>query len=478
MRFFKIHFLAITVLMVATMLGFAPNAHAVPSYARQTGLPCATCHSTYPELTSFGRLFKLNGYVTTGLSQIQSPTGGGLKINEVPPLSAMFVTSLTQMSKSLTDPVNGDNTQNGSWEFPQQLSFFFAGEISDHMGTFSQITYQHSSDHFTIDNVDFRYANQGTLGGKNTIYGLTLNNNPTVEDPYQGTPAWGFPFISSEIAPGPIASTLIDGGLAQDVVGIGGYTMIDNHWYGNLTFYRSEHAGVSEPYGSSLGIPTIKGLAPYLRLAYQTNFGDNFLEVGAYGLWANIAPDTVGTADKYVDTAVDAQWERNLEGGNSIVVRGTYINEKATFNASQPLGLVDNSSDTLKTFKLNGEYHFGASGAATVGVFRTTGSTDMTRYPASGNPTLVGSGCGVANPDPVTGAVSACDPAPGLGSANGSPENTGWVLQGTYLPWQNVQLGIQYTAYSKFNGSSDNYDGLGRKASDNNTLYAYGWFMW
>jgi hypothetical protein len=471
MRFFKYRFLAALSAMVAMLLGFIPSAHAVPSYARQTGLACAVCHSTYPELTSFGRLFKLNGYVTTGLQQIQSPAGGGLKINEVPPLSAMFVTSLTNLSKPLHDPVNGDNTQNGSWEFPQQLSFFFAGEISDHMGTFSQITYTHANDHFSIDNVDFRYANQGTIGGANAIYGLTLNNNPTVEDPYQGTPAWGFPFISSEIAPGPIASALIDGGLAQDVVGVGGYTLLDNHWYANLSAYRSEHAGVTEPYGSSLGIPTIKGLAPYLRLAYQTNFGDNFLEVGAYGLWADIAPTTVGSADKYADTAIDAQYERSLAGGNSVVFRGTYIHEKATFDASQPLGLVSNASDNLNTFKLNGEYHFGASGAVTLGTFRTTGSTDALRYPASPDPLTSPPACGV-------GTATACNPAPGLGSASGSPDTTGWILQGTYLPWQNVQLGVQYTLYTKFNGASDNYDGLGRKASDNNTLYAYGWFMW
>lgn len=473
MRFFKYRFLAALSATLAMLLGFIPSAHAVPSYARQTGLACAVCHSTYPELTSFGRLFKLNGYVTTGLQQIQSPAGGGLKINEVPPLSAMFVTSITQLSKSLRDPVDGSNTQNGGWEFPQQLSFFFAGEISDHMGTFSQITYTHADDHFSIDNVDIRYANQGTFAGANAIYGLTLNNNPTVEDPYQGTPAWGFPFISSETAPGPIASTLIDGGLAQDVVGIGGYTLLDNHWYANLSVYRSEHAGVAEPYGSSAAVPTIKGLAPYLRLAYQTNFGDNFLEVGAYGLGVDIAPNTVGTADKFRDSAVDAQYERSLASGNSIVVRGTYIHEKADFDASNP-----GVSDKLNTFRLNGEYHFGASGAVTLGAFRTTGSTDAARYPASSDPTLVGSGCGVANPDPVTGAVTPCDPAPGFGSANGSPDTTGWVVQGTYLPWQNVQFGVQYWLYSKFNGASDNYDGLGRKASDNNTLFAYGWFMW
>jgi hypothetical protein len=38
-------------------------------------------------------------------------------------------------------------------------------------------------------------------------------------------------------------------------------------------------------------------------------------------------------------------------------------------------------------------------------------------------------------------------------------------------PWANLRVGIQYIAYSKFNGSRDNYDGYGRRASDNNTVY-------
>ena len=42
-------------------------------------------------------------------------------------------------------------------------------------------------------------------------------------------------------------------------------------------------------------------------------------------------------------------------------------------------------------------------------------------------------------------------------------------------PWANVRLGAQYTAYSKYNGSSSNYDGSGRKASDNDTLFLFAW---
>jgi len=36
----------------------------------------------------------------------------------------------------------------------------------------------------------------------------------------------------------------------------------------------------------------------------------------------------------------------------------------------------------------------------------------------------------------------------------------------------------QYTMYSTFNGASSNYDGYGRSASDNNTLYLLVWTPW
>lgn len=37
-------------------------AYAIPSFTRQTGMQCATCHTVFPELTAFGRQFKLRGY--------------------------------------------------------------------------------------------------------------------------------------------------------------------------------------------------------------------------------------------------------------------------------------------------------------------------------------------------------------------------------------------------------------------------------
>src|ERR1700674_4421465 len=54
------------VLAAITVIGFTQPAQALPSFARQTGQPCGTCHTDFPGLTPFGRRFKLAGYTTGG----------------------------------------------------------------------------------------------------------------------------------------------------------------------------------------------------------------------------------------------------------------------------------------------------------------------------------------------------------------------------------------------------------------------------
>ena len=51
---------------VALFIAGARPVQALPSYARQTGQQCAACHNGFPELTPYGRQFKLNGYTWTG----------------------------------------------------------------------------------------------------------------------------------------------------------------------------------------------------------------------------------------------------------------------------------------------------------------------------------------------------------------------------------------------------------------------------
>src|SRR3982074_1455734 len=55
---------ALVVLVLVRALTVCPDALALPSFARQTGMPCSQCHtlSFGPALTAYGRQFKLNGY--------------------------------------------------------------------------------------------------------------------------------------------------------------------------------------------------------------------------------------------------------------------------------------------------------------------------------------------------------------------------------------------------------------------------------
>ena len=453
---FSSNSLSIKVLIVVFVAGwlltaFRPEANAVPSYSRQTGLPCASCHFAPPELNAFGRKFKLDGYVFTTKPQVNEDKdkkdhNAALQLLEVFPLSVVFDTSFT----STKSPQPG--TQNGNFLFPQDASLFLSGAWSSHVGSFVQVTYDSQADHFSWDNTDIRYANNHDLFGKPLSYGITFNNNPTVEDLWNSTPAWGFPFTSSNVAPGPTAGALINGGLAQDVAGLGGYAMWNEHFYLAGTIYRSDHIGAPQPNdGTGFGI-NIRGTAPYWRVAWQTASQNNALEVGAYGIHVKSTPNAVvGLEDSFTDWAADFQYDRTIPEWKDDVLsfRGTYIRENSSLAATFAGAGAAFPHHHLNTFQGNAEYHFGSKLSATVGLFHIDGTPDPVLFPQA--------------------AVS--------GSANGDPRSSGYILNLSWWPVQNIDLAAQYTGYTRFNGAQNNYDGAGRNASGNNTVYLLARFV-
>jgi hypothetical protein len=420
-----------------------PKVSAVPSYARQTGLPCSGCHYAPPELNPAGRRFKLLGYVDKADDTKVIKTDGGKKRAALDllaslPLSVMLDASFT----SIKSPVPA--TQNGNVELPQDISLFLSGAWTSHVGSFLQVTYDTQADHFSMDNTDIRYANLTKVGGKELVYGLNLNNNPTVEDLWNSTPAWSFPWIASDFAPTPNASPIINGGLAQDVGGFGGYAMWDQHLYLDVTLYRSEHVGGAQPTtGANAGF-NIRGLAPYWRVAWQELTGKTQYEFGSYGMHMRSTPNAVtGPEDSYTDWAFDTQIDRTMFRTDVLSFRATYIRENSDLLATLAAGAASQGSHHLNTLMANAEYHFGNRYTGTFGWFNTTGTSDALLYPSA--------------------AVT--------GNFNGDPRGSGYIANFTYWPWQNLLLGAQYTGYTRFNGAATNYDGAGRNAGSNNTIY-------
>ena len=428
-------------LVVVCILDFKP-AHALPSYARQTGQQCAACHNGFPELTPYGRLFKLNGYTFTG---------GNLNW---PPLAMMTIPNFTHVAQSQPGglaPGFGDNN-----DFAFTGSLFYGGKIFDHVGAFIQGTYDQVPNSIHWDNTDIRYANTGRLSAKELVYGTSLNNNPTVNDVWNSTPAWGYPYVASPLAPTPAASTLVEGLLAQQVLGLNPYIYWNRLVYAEVGGYRT-----LGPWSlSALGIPppgtsSIQGLAPSWRFAVEPAWGNNTWEVGTFGLAASLVPQRMTGAgtDHVTDVGFDTQYEF-LGARDSFSLQSRYILEYQNQSASQALGLSTNPFNTLRTFHIKGTYYYKQMIGLTAGYFNIQGSSDPV----------------------VFGNVSA----------NNSPNSAGWTFELDYIPfnyggpafwpWLAVKLGLQYIHYNKFDGASTNFDGLGTNASANNTLFVFAWF--
>ena len=365
----------------------------------------------------------------------------------------------TKTSKDLVDPPAERFGLNDNLSV-DQFSAFYGGRITKNVGAFVQVTYSGRDRVTSWDNLDVRFADTATIGGTSLVYGISVNNNPTVQDLWNSTPAWGFPYISSALAPGPAASPIIAGGLAQLVLGATAYTMIDDHLYLEAGAYRS----VSDHWLQNLGAgpgasPHSDGLLPYWRAAWQTDKTPHYFSVGVFGMNAKLHPDpSLAATDRFNDVGVDATYQYTAaDGAHAVGANFSLIHEKQSLDATFVGGGSANNDNHLNAMSLDATYTYQQTWTAGVGIFNTSGRTDM----------------GLYAPNPLDGSL------------NGSPDSRGYILQLTYVPfgkiesygapWLNVRVGMEYVGYQKFNGGGSNYDGFGRSASDNNTLFLFYW---
>ena len=442
---------SVPALVGAMALVVTPPASAVPSFAEQTGQPCQACHvgGFGPELTPFGREFKLGGYTMRAKASV--------------PLALAAQASFVHTRKD-QDPANlpAGYEPNDNLAL-DQASVFLAGGVGQHFGGFAQVTYDGVNSVWHWDNLDLRAVTTGHVLGKDAVFGLTVNNSPTVQDSWNTTPAWGFPYYGpSALVQTPGASPLIDGGLAQEVLGMSAYAWIDHQFYLEAGAYGTPAAGTLNAFGADpLGGPgDIRGLAPYGRVAWQHDLAGGTAEIGAFALKAQINPGrdrTTGLADHYADVGADASWQKALASGNSISANLRYVHEHGNYLASCALGLSASNDPNCAKVTLNEwrgvlGYSWHNKIGASISGFSITGT---------GNPALY------------------------AGNATSSPNSNGVTGQLDYTPWSagnsplgiraNVRLGMQYTAYGKFNGAWHNYDGSNSNAADNNTLRFFTW---
>jgi hypothetical protein len=423
-------------------------AEAIPAFASQTGQPCTACHigGFGPQLTPLGRAFKIGGYTQ----------GGGDGLAASIPLSLMIQTSFNATAADQNPPPQHYGPNNNF--SLDQVSGFLGGHIGDHVGGFVQFTWSDVNNSSHVDNMDLRpYTTVLDLGGKELRVGATLNNAPTVQDPYNTTFAWGFPYINSLLAPTPTGNTLLAAGLGQSALGYTAYAWYDSKLYLEAGAYNTLSPWVLTRVGNGFGVGSTTNPAPYLRAAYEWQWGTSAAHVGALFMHANVNPmaGTSGT-DQYTDYAVDGGYQFLGDGTHIATVQTIFTHETQNLVASAAAAGAAGSKYSLDQIRANVSYWYQNTYGATLGWQKTWG-------PA--NPVLFANG----------------------GSVNDKPNSNAFVVEADWVPFGkdtsylapflNLKLGVQYTVYTLFNGRSTNYDGAGTNAGDNNTLLVFAWLI-
>lgn len=131
------------VLLMASMMAavsFAPEVLALPLFARQTGMECASCHfQHFPMLNGFGRAFKSAGYTMMGAQG--KVEGEGLTIPNTLNM-AVLTTAGYEKTNQIAGTAAAKTTGDGTFYVPGtggELSLFFGGRVSENAGFLAEI---------------------------------------------------------------------------------------------------------------------------------------------------------------------------------------------------------------------------------------------------------------------------------------------------------------------------------------------------
>jgi len=451
---------------IAALALLPGSASAIPAFNRQTGQNCVACHAggQFPELTPYGRLFKMTGY-TIGQRTI--------------PISGMAVASVSKVANtSKSDDPGADFQKNGS-PILATASLLLGGKVTDNIGAFAQVTYDpyatQAADgsfrgHTSADNIDLRFADRFIDSRTDLIVGVSANNNPSVSDPWNTAAAW----MQYVPVPSPSSSRFIDGaspypgfGAGGNIAGLTAYAFWNKTIYAEIGGYGTSRGALSFMSAGVADADTTKlrGVNPYWRLAYNREWGAHSLMIGTSGMVAEVYDDPLDTSDpatthRYTDLGIDAQYQYLLDPSavTAQVVFTSNRHRYPTAGASQPAPGT-NAADTTHLLRTKLSYVYQAKYGGSIGLFDLNGGSNPARITF----------------DP-TGDVSSAGQADG--NRTGSPATRGATLEAFWMPIQYLRIGVQYTAYSRFNGAAKNYDGFGRNASDNNSLFIYTWLAY
>jgi hypothetical protein len=456
-RSLRLGAVAVFVIGASALTLISMPAQAVPPFARQTGLACEACHTVPPELTAFGRRFKLNAYTLTTRAPLVQDTDDHKKntvwLTDLPGIGILFQATYNHYNRAPPDTaVPGAKSQSENLEFPQQWSIIAAGAISDHVGGFLQMTYTQPGGTFGIDNTEIRYSDH--TENNDWVWGVLFNNNPGNQDVWNSVAAYPTLDFSNQSlwSAGGLAGASLSGpfftGLGQLVAGPTAYVWYKDSTYLGLSAYHAAVSGTStntlDSTNLNVGGGAVQGWAPYWRAAYEHDWGYNSASIGTSGMYTMFTPSVMagqtldpGFINRYLDVSVDWQYQYNGQH-NIFSFVGRYTHETQENDPGLVPTYFSNSTDHLNEWDLTATYFYNRHYGVLINFNRAYGTTDIA-----------------------------------FNGGDGSPAHQYEVLELDYLPWLNFRFILQYNIYQVVKNNQNPFilnNASNPKASDNNTF--------
>ncbi len=448
------------------------GAYAIPSFARQTGLACASCHTVFPHLTPFGRFFKLHGYTMTSAKLIKAlkvyfkndttmVKRVALQISHIPMVSVRIASRWNdQAGGGNLVPAGPVTAGQGFMSTPEGYggndalnivagsSLYIAGEITPNMGSFLEFGgVDDAGGSFGLGMFDLALvSNSQKLVGMDFVYGIRAEDGLGAGDPSNTVGTWG---LNSTLMGLSTHNTLFDAGIAM-MEGGELFGMLGNFnsggLYASVGAYRPSVDQTMNSYlqGSLAGDGSFDGTNGaangYLRLSYYLPpIGNNlYTEIGTFGYVGSLnmtATQLSALADpRYIDHYSDY----------GVDLQAQYIGGK---NLVELFALFQDQKD---------------------GAFY--GIDELTGFPGDGE-AVSRQGLGVKADYYYDGTIGCYAKYLYQSSAQLKDINvSGGIIGASYFPWENVNLRLEEALYSRYNiGIAQYAPGAGLSARPTHT---------
>ncbi|MDO8752735.1 MAG: hypothetical protein Q7J80_02485 [Anaerolineales bacterium] len=419
------------VLSLASVLAataFAPEAAAVPSFARQTGMACTACHAQhFPILNSFGRAFKSAGYTMMGAQgKIE-----GDHISLPDTLNASLLLKVRYYKDNSVAVVNtvttANNKGNGQLQFLDEAALFFGGRVSENVGflmegnivsggqllagikvpfVFDMGGAKLSVIPFTTDAMGVQYGYEQSSGGVLRANRWSENRRETSAVQYNADRNAN-------------AAGAGDGGAAT------GFAFVAQNDMGWVNYSRWSPSFVPAGNGQAAANSSAELKSNYFRIAATPTVGSWAMVVGAGKMSGESFSSNGGTAVTTKQTFFDFQAQGEV-GGKELGVYAQHANAPSGVNPTTGAVVAAVGTAYVNTYNR----------AARTRTATTIGAD------YSVIPHVLSLGASYRNAD--------------SGAALGTEEENAWNLGAVYDYAQNIAFHVNYT---KFSGNSTNAAG-------------------